>query len=194
MPLPAPSTCTDFNIPQSGNFDKYKARNKITAMLRESKRRYFEKLNPKKLKEFWKYVNKQGSTILSLTNGVGQKATSGTEKANMLNVFQCFNLFLLSKEDEQSYLSDYRCPAHLLCSEDTVLDFLLSLDLLRQVVQTVFLPKCWKTQPQCVTKIFNHQLDKCHLDGNALLLFLFLRHLTLCKIAITIDRFHFYPS
>ena len=65
---------------KSGNFCKYKkARNKTTAVLRASKKRYFEKLNPKKPKEFWramKYLKKKGATIPSLTDSTGQTAIS----------------------------------------------------------------------------------------------------------------------
>ena len=104
-----------------GSFCQYKKiRNKTTAMLREAKKRYFEKLNPKKPKEFWramKYLKKKGSTIPSLTNSTGQTATSGSDKANMLNEFfsQCFNQSFppLAKEDEQfisSGSSAHHCP------------------------------------------------------------------------------------
>ena len=95
---------------KSGNFCKYKkARNKTTAMLRASKKRYFEKLNPKKPKEFWramKYLKKKGATIPSLTDSTSQTATSGAQKADMLNNFfsQCFNHAFppLSSEGEHS--------------------------------------------------------------------------------------------
>ena len=72
-----------------GDFCQYKkSRNKTTAMLREAKKTYFENLNLKKPEEFWramKYLKKKGSTIPSLTNSIYQTATSGSDKANMLN-------------------------------------------------------------------------------------------------------------
>ena len=88
-----------------------------------------------------KYLEKKGSTIPSLMNSTGQMATSGSDKANMLNEFfsQCFNQSFspLAKEDEQfksSSSSVHHCPSYLLCDEDMVLDFLLSLDSSKRVV------------------------------------------------------------
>ena len=81
----------------TGNFSKYRAmRNRVATELRSAKRSYFQKLNPKKSKEFWrvmKYLKKQKSTIPTLVDDNNTEATSNSEKANMLNSFfsKCFN-------------------------------------------------------------------------------------------------------
>ena len=81
----------------TGNFSKYRAmRNKVTSELRSAKRSYFQRLNPKKPKDFWramKYLNKQQSTIPTLVDEHEVEATSNIEKADMLNSFfcKCFN-------------------------------------------------------------------------------------------------------
>jgi hypothetical protein len=81
----------------TGNFSKYRAmRNRVASELRSAKRSYFQKLNPKKPKEFWraiKYLNKQKTTIPTLVDDDNVEATSNSEKADMLNSFfsKCFN-------------------------------------------------------------------------------------------------------
>ena len=81
----------------SGNFWKYeRARNKTVSMLRNSKRSFFKRLNPKKSKDFWraiKYLRKSKSAIEPLVSNTGTSANTSTEKANILNQFssQCFN-------------------------------------------------------------------------------------------------------
>ena len=51
----------------TGNFTKYKAmRNRVASELRFAKQSYFQRLNPKNSKDFWramKYLNRQKSTI-----------------------------------------------------------------------------------------------------------------------------------
>ena len=75
----------------TGNFSKYRAmRNKVASELRSAKRSYFQRLNPKKSKDFWraiKYLNKQRSTIPTLVDEHKVEATSNIEKADMLNSF-----------------------------------------------------------------------------------------------------------
>ena len=81
----------------SGNLSKYKLkRNKVTSELRRAKRDFFQKINPKKPKEFWravKYLNKQQSTVPTLIDEDGTEAHSSSQKADMLNSFfsKCFN-------------------------------------------------------------------------------------------------------
>ena len=153
----------------SGNFSKYKkARNRTTALLRDSRRRYFEKLNPKKPKEFWraiKYLKKKQSTIPTLTNMAGETASTGNQKANMLNNFfsQCFNRSIppLLNDVVQSD-SESSCPEHLLCSEDTVLDLLLSLDTTKASgpdgISAKMLKNTATSIASSITKIFNQSI------------------------------------
>jgi hypothetical protein len=63
-------------------------RNKVTSELRAAKRSYFQKLNPKNPKEFWKsikFLNKKQSSIPTLTDEDGNEALTGSHKAEILN-------------------------------------------------------------------------------------------------------------
>lgn len=64
---------------------------KRTGNFHQYKRRYFQTLNPKNPKKFWKAIefNKQSNPILSLA---GIVANSDVDKANLLN--SIFWLFL----------------------------------------------------------------------------------------------------
>ena len=81
----------------TGDFSKYRAmRNKVTSALRSAKQSCFQRLNPKKSKEFWRamnYLNKQQSTIPKLVDEYNVEATGNFEKADILNSFfsKCFN-------------------------------------------------------------------------------------------------------
>lgn len=81
----------------SGNLSKYRLkRNKVTSELRLARRNFFQKLNPRKPKEFWramKYLNKCQSNIPTLIDEDGIEASSGSQKADLLNLFfsKCFN-------------------------------------------------------------------------------------------------------
>ena len=75
----------------SGNLSKYRLkRNKVTSELRLARRNFFQKLNPRKPKEFWramKYLNKCQSNIPTLIDEDGIEASSGSQKADLLNLF-----------------------------------------------------------------------------------------------------------
>ena len=74
-------------------------RNKVACDLRKAKKSYFQKINPKEPKEFWravKYLSKQQSSIpiKFLMDEGGSEALTGAQKADiMLNKFfsKCFN-------------------------------------------------------------------------------------------------------
>ena len=71
-------------------------RNKVVRELRRVKESYFQKINPKKPKEFWraiKYLSKQQSSIPTLVDEDGNEALTGSQKADMLSKFFsiCFN-------------------------------------------------------------------------------------------------------
>ena len=121
----------------SGNLSKYRRmRNKVTSELRTAKRSYFQRLNPKNPKEFWKsikFLNKKQSSIPTLTDEDGNEALTGSQKAEMLNSFfsKCFNRSSAPLEDWSG--SDFHFdlgefPDELACDEDTVYELLTSLD------------------------------------------------------------------
>ena len=84
---------------KSGKPDKHskfkKLRNKVVKLMRNAKSSYFQRLNPRDKKQFWKavkHVNKQQSTIPTL-HYKDTTAESNSEKASVLNEFfsTCFN-------------------------------------------------------------------------------------------------------
>ena len=81
----------------TGSFSKYKAMwNRVASELQFAKQFYFQRLNPKNSKDFWrvmKYLNRQKSTIPALVDDNDTEATSNSEKADMLYSFfcRCFN-------------------------------------------------------------------------------------------------------
>ena len=85
---------------KTGNFYQYKlARNRTLSQLKLAKRRYFQTLNPKNPKKFWKAVkflnkSKQSIPTLSLDGAV---ANSDIDKANLLNSFFFFFFFFFSR-------------------------------------------------------------------------------------------------
>ena len=106
------------------DFEKYKRlRNKLTLMLKESKRNYLKKLNTYNKKQFWKAIkslNQQKTSIPTLSEN-DINATSNHEKAEMLNKFfsKCFNHSLpclsfadrddLDPVDEVAAIDDIYC-------------------------------------------------------------------------------------
>ena len=111
-------------------------RNKVTRELRRANKSYFQKINPKKPKEFWraiKYLSKQQSSIPTLGDEDGNEALTGSQKADMLNKFfsNCFNRLRAPLKDWSE--SDFNLPDdppdELLCNEDTVCELLASLDI-----------------------------------------------------------------
>ena len=112
-----------------------KLRNKVVKLMRSAKSSYFQRLNPKDKKQFWKavkYLNKQQSTIPTL-HYQDTAAESNSEKASLLNEFfsTCFNRDIppLSPADTDHHNVQYdSCPEDLLCTTDEVLFLIESLD------------------------------------------------------------------
>lgn len=56
---------------------------------------YFQRINPKKPKKFWraiKHLSNQQSSIPTLTDEEGNEAVTGSQKADVLKFFSnCFN-------------------------------------------------------------------------------------------------------
>ena len=75
----------------SGNLSKYRLkRNKVTSELHLARRNFFQTLDPRRSKEFWratKYLNKCQSNIPTLIDEDGIEASSGSQKADLLNSF-----------------------------------------------------------------------------------------------------------
>ena len=117
------------------DYSKYKAqRNKVTAMLKETKKEFFRKINPHNLKEFWKackMLSRSSASIPTLQIGTNV-AQSNDEKAELLNTFfaTCFNNSHIPLTDDDFH--NIQCqdvfPEDFLCSEDKILDMLASLD------------------------------------------------------------------
>ena len=117
----------------TASFQRYRAaRNKVVALLRLNKKRFFKRLGSAPMKEFWKAIklmNKQKSTIPTL-NKNGVKAESSYDKAVLLNSYfhQCFNTMVPPLDEHQSPLNPSSFPAELLCTEDVIFDLITELD------------------------------------------------------------------
>ena len=109
---------------------KYQSlRNKVVNMLRDSKSKFFNNLNPKSSKSFWsavKYLNKQESSIPTLITNECSTETD-EDKADLLNKYfaECFNRSQPSLSSECYCSPDpMGCPSDLLCTK--VLELLIS--------------------------------------------------------------------
>ena len=90
------------------------------------KQKYFDELNPRDKKKFWKsvkYPKRKQTFIPVLTHGDTVASTS-SEKAAMLNkIFSdCFNLSQppLTPEDLREFQPTSECAEALLCSEEEI--------------------------------------------------------------------------
>ena len=110
-------------------------RNKVTSALLSAKQSYFQRLNPKKSKEFWramKYLNKQQSTIPTFVDEYNVEATDNFEKADMLNSFlsKCFNPSGSLEENTGSCTeSSDESVGDLYCEVEHVEELLLKVDI-----------------------------------------------------------------
>ena len=120
------------------NQAKYRTmRNKVVCILRESKQRYFDKLNQADKNEFWKIMkqcNNNSSTIPTLQTTSGATAHSSLDKANVLNKFfyDCFNhscppLTECSHNFERE-MPPEDCPEQLLTTVSSIHNLLVHLD------------------------------------------------------------------
>ena len=118
----------------SAAYQKYRAaRNKVTAMLRLSKAKFFQKFKSQSSKEFWKIIklfNKQESSIPTLRSVDGVEVTDAQDKATLLNSFfyTCFNNSSPPLTNQSPHLVSSECPLDLLCTEDEVYDLIVQLD------------------------------------------------------------------
>ena len=120
----------------TGNYSKYRSyRNKAVSYLRQAKKAYFQKLNPKCAKDFWKASKLLNATVSSIpTLSYGDSiAQTNVQKAKVLNSFfaSCFN-----KSHTPIDYTEFRMltlpngfPDELLCNEDEIYDLLSSLDV-----------------------------------------------------------------
>ena len=114
---------------------KYKIlRNRLVALLRTAKQKYFQNLNSNEPKSFWRTVcqlKPKSQSIPTLCNGTSCAFTS-QEKADILSSFfkQCFNYFIepLSFSDMDTFSTMTECPQEFLCTVDEVRYLLETLD------------------------------------------------------------------
>ena len=117
--------------------EKYKRmRNRVTTMLRNGKKLFFQNLNPHNNKQFWKamkYLRKQTSSIPNLSYNNNVVSSMDQEKANMLNDYfsKCFNRSQppLQTTDCLNYPLADDCPDEILCTESEVTALLMTLDI-----------------------------------------------------------------
>ena len=120
----------------TGNYSKYQSyRNKVVGYLRQAKKTYFQKLNPKCPRQFWKVcklLNSTNSTIPTLVHG-DTTAQTDVQKAEMLNSFfaSCFNMSQspIESMDFRTPTPSEDFPSDLSCGEDEIADLLSSLDV-----------------------------------------------------------------
>ena len=127
--------------------------------------KYFQRLNPKKSKEFWramKYLKKQQSTIPTLVDENNAEATSNQEKADMLNSFftKCFNPSgSLEVNDGSCTESSDESIEDLFCEVEQVEELLLKLDTSKSSGPDGISGKMLKCTAACiapsVTRLFN---------------------------------------
>ena len=116
--------------------DYKKKRNKVANMIKCAKSRYFKRLNPSNPKTFWKLVKclTKQTSIPILKDSQEKAVHDDTEKATLLNEFfsSCFNNaqppLNMSDYNEFNQPDQDSCPEQLLCTEDEILEMLLSLD------------------------------------------------------------------
>ena len=150
---------------RTGDFRQFKlARNRTLAQLRQAKRRYFNTLNPKQPKKFWKaikFVNKSKHSIptLSLNSMV---AHADVDKANLLNSFfcSCFNRSHPPIQLQTNPADSTSGPIEdLLCSESEVCDMLAALDITKASgpdgISTRMLKYTAPNIAPSLTKLFN---------------------------------------
>ena len=123
------------------HWSKYKhQRNYVVKLLRKSKQDFFQQLNTRDAKTFWKTVrilNRQESSIpaLEVNNTI---IDTGLDKARALNNFfySCFNHNHPTIQEttlDYQLLSSIDCPSELLCTEEGVYEELTRLDVTKSV-------------------------------------------------------------
>ena len=163
-----------------------KLHNKVVRLMRSVKSSYFQGLNPKDKKQFWKaikYLNKHQSTI-PILNYQDTTAESNSKKASLLNEFfsTCFNRDIppLSPANTSQHTLQYDLRSdEFLCSTDEILFLVKSLDsskangpdgvsahsiapsltkLFNISIRQGRFPECWKTSTVVsIPKSANHK-------------------------------------
>ena len=164
------------NGKRTGNFSKYKAaRNRVVDLLRESKKNYFGKVNPRDTKKFWKTIkslNKASQSIPTLSHN-GVTTSEDVAKANMLNSFfsTCFNSSHapLSASNVRQFATT-ECPEELLCTVEQVEHLLGSLDTTKATgpdgVSATVLKHTAPYIAPSVTKLFNLSIRSGQVPTN----------------------------
>ena len=159
----------------SAAYQKYRAaRNKVVALLRLNKNRFFKKLGTATPKEFWKAIkmlNKRVSSIPALDNN-GVKVDSSRDKADLLNTyfFECFNKSVPPLDEHHPHLNPFYFPEELQCTEEDVFDLLAELDCSKSTGPDDISAKMLKGTATSITpsltRLFNLSLTKgCFPDA-----------------------------
>ena len=121
----------------SQHFLSYKRkRNEVVKLMKKAKRKFFQGLNTPNSKNFLKvatFLSKKNSSIPTLKNRE-TVVENDLDKVTLLNRYfhQCFNQSVSPLTDNNISMFDSTnpllCPEEFLCTEDEVLEMLLSLD------------------------------------------------------------------
>ena len=163
-------------VTATNDFSKYKSyRNRVTGELRNAKKAFFRKLNPKRSREFWKVykaLNNSSSSIPVLILG-DSIAKTNKEKAELLNKFfvSCFNTSHTPLQDSDP---KPECSGDIsedmLCSEESVCELLLSLDVSKSCgpdgISAQMLKHTAINIAPAVTSLFNLSLKKGETPRN----------------------------
>ena len=135
-------------------------------MIRLAKKNYFRRLNPRRLKEFWKaikYLNKNKPSIPTLVQD-STVAHSDTEKANLLNAYfrSCFNPSHPPLSPNEQF---HRCLSEcedISCCEQEVYKLLTKLDQSKASgedgISAIMLKNTAASIAPSITKLFNASL------------------------------------
>ena len=122
---------------KTGDFSKYRYhRNKTVNLLRQAKKNFFQNINPKQPKMFWKackLMYKTSTSSIPVLSSDGTSAHTSAEKAELLNTYftSCFNTSHppLHPSAGPDILCSDPFPDDLLCDEQFVYESLVSLDV-----------------------------------------------------------------
>ena len=149
-------------------FQKYRAaRNKVVALIRLNKNKFFKKLGNSSQKEFWKAVktmNNHESSFPTLQHN-GTSIESSYDKAVLLNnfFFECFNKSVPPLSPDLPHLDPSLFPAELLCTEENILTLICSLDCTKSTGPDDISPRMLKGTASVIapalTQLFNLSLS-----------------------------------
>ena len=148
-------------------------RNLVVGMLRESKHTFFnQRLNNADCKTFWKTIrllnHDYSSHMPTLQDGTKTIETS-LDKATALNnyFYSCFNHSHPILQNTQhlidTSLPPSECPSELLCTEETVLELLTTLDTTKSTgidgISSIMLKYTSVSVADSLHKLFNHSIS-----------------------------------